>query len=110
MKRKGETWEAWAERNSTNREAMKAYRAAQRAHGEWSQLDPSPDEYCFRHLIDCPHCGMTHMESYKVPFLRCKCGFRTRISELKVGAPGSDFLFKIVDTAAEYDWQYEGER
>src|SRR5262245_206170 len=105
MKRENETWASWAERNSTNREAMTAYRAAQEAQGEWSQLDPGPDAYCFRHFADCPDCGITHMESGRVPFLRCKCGFRRRITELKQVGPG--FCFQVVDTTAEYDWQYE---
>jgi hypothetical protein len=42
------------------------------------------------------------MESNRVPFLRCACGFRARINRIEVTASG----FELVDVTAEYDWQY----
>jgi hypothetical protein len=107
MRRENETWEAWAARNGTNRAALEARcKAFAEAGDDEDALETlrgtDPEDFCFRHLIGCPVCGMTHMESNRVPFLRCACGFRARINRIEVTASG----FELVDVTAEYDWQY----
>jgi hypothetical protein len=108
MKRRNETWDVWAARNETNRAALEAYRKAlANVRDDKDALETirstDPEDFCFRHLIDCPACGMTHMASSRVPFLRCACGFQTRINRIEVTASG----FELVDVTAEYNWQYE---
>lgn len=59
---KPKTWEEWAELNSTNRAAYAAYKAADPI----SQEATSPDDWCFRHLYDCPICKLTMIESIRM--------------------------------------------
>jgi hypothetical protein len=93
-RREDETWEQWAERNSTNKVALEEYRKAD----EVTQDATSPNDFCFRHLIECPDCGITHVESARVPFLRCACGFRCGVMIVENG--------KLVDVTERYNWQY----
>jgi hypothetical protein len=79
-KLKPTTWKEWAQLNRTN---GKAYELWQTADAD-AKAETDPDDWCERRLVDCPMCGLTHIESsiqmQKYAGTTCPCGFVTTLN------------------------------
>lgn len=72
MKAPSMEWLLWAAENRTNRAALDAWLGADAE----TQAEVTPEDCCFRYLVNCPACGMLRIKSDRTSGFPCACGCR----------------------------------